>query len=548
MNPSKSHYKIRFLLIVLMMFITIVTGGSIILVNFVLETKQAEIDVTGKLRLISEDMNNLTESFLNHVRSRTFSIGKMMESSVINFNKPEQMINVGLEMLKNQNSFASIQLIDAASGTMIFVGRDAEEKIYAKTIAKDEKTHLFQTNLHGNLTSSEPKSDMVDKNAMDPREDLYYKIFRESKTPDWTEVNPTPKNGQQFEQQTFSYVYPVSRKDVFLGIVRIEIGLRDISHHLTSQGAKIGFDGGAFMLERKTDGKIIVIGHENHVHQFHHSPRELLLASDCTDHRVLALQKILNKYNAMNLDVFNFQTTMLEKAPDENGKLWNFAWTSVFPNRRPYWIIVTTARNDLLIADAWHHILASVFILGIIMLAGIFLAITIAKKLSRPLELISADITKVGKGEISARPTDQYKILEMFNLATGIEEMKTGLLSFRKYIPSDVVNQVVHSRKTAKMFVEKKTITVFFSDLKNFTSMAESMDPDVLIGILGEHLAFCSRIIQKNQGTIDKFIGDSVMAFWNAPAPVEEHATMACKAALECQVAMNSFNKANLSK
>ena len=66
--------------------------------------------------------------------------------------------------------------------------------------------------------------------------------------------------------------------------------------------------------------------------------------------------------------------------------------------------------------------------------------------------------------------------------------MKTGLLSFRKYIPSDVVRQVVHSRKTAKIFVEKKNITVFFSDLKNFTSMSESLDPDVLVSILGEHL------------------------------------------------------------
>ncbi|MEY4189717.1 MAG: hypothetical protein RIR17_453, partial [Planctomycetota bacterium] len=75
MTQVKSRFKIRFLLVMLMMFITVVTGGTIILVNFFLETKQAESDVNAKLRLISEDVNNLTEAFLNHVSGRTFSIG-----------------------------------------------------------------------------------------------------------------------------------------------------------------------------------------------------------------------------------------------------------------------------------------------------------------------------------------------------------------------------------------------------------------------------------------------------------------------------------------
>ncbi|NBV05533.1 MAG: hypothetical protein EBS08_07725, partial [Cytophagia bacterium] len=216
------------------------------------------------------------------------------------------------------------------------------------------------------------------------------------------------------------------------------------------------------------------------------------------------------KYSDSKLDIFNIPTTMSEKATDKRGKLWNIAWTSVFPNQKPYWIVVTAASNDLLMAEAYNHILASVFILGVIILGSVFLVFMIARKLSNPLELISADILKVGQWEITARPTDQYQVLEMFNLANGIEEMKTGLLSFRKYIPGDVVRQVVHSRKTAKIFVEKKNITVFFSDLKNFTSMSESLDPDVLVSILGEHLAFCSSIIHKNKGTIDKFIGDSV--------------------------------------
>jgi len=547
MRSEKSRFRIRFMLIAMVIFFTVITGGSMIFVNFLLETRQAERDVTGKLRLISEDVNNLTESFLTFVHGRTFALGKMMESSILDFKKPEQIINVGLEMLKNQTKFASIELIDANSGSMVFISRN-EENIFATTTYKDEKTSHFKSVIHENLSSNTPVKRLITAESVDPRESYYFKRFRESKAADWTEVNPSSNPAFRQEEQTLSYIYPVLIKDIFLGTVRIEIGLKDISNYLAAQGSKIGFGGAALMLERKTDGKIIVIGHENHVHEIHDSAQQSLLADDCKAPHVQALRKILNKRAMAGIDAFNSLTTMEDKDTDENGKKWNIAWTSVFPNRRPFWIIVTAARNDLLMADAWRHILGSMTILALIMFAGIIVVILVARKMSVRLEMMSSDIIKVSQGEITPQSTDGYRIIEMYNLASGIEEMKTGLLSFRKFIPRDIVNQVVHSRKTANMFVEKKTITLFFSDLKNFTSLAESLDPAVLIDILGDHLAFCSSIIQNNHGTIDKFIGDSVMAFWNAPSAVENHAAMACIAALECQAAMKTFNETNKTR
>jgi len=548
MNSEKSRFRLRLMLITIVIFFTVITGGSMIFVNFLLETRQAERDVTGKLRLISEDVNIHTESFITFVQGRTFALGKMMETSILDFNKPGQIIHVGFEMLKNQTRFTSIELIDAASGSMVFIARDSEDKIVATTIYKDEKTSLFQTTIHENLDYPNFLERLVDKNSMDPRAGHYFKMLSETKKPDWTEVSPPSTHAQKLNQETLSYVYPVMKKDVFLGMVRIEIGLRDINHYLALQGERIGFDGAALMLERKTNGKVIVIGHEHHIHQFHQSPEELLAASDCTDPHVQALGKILNKCALAGMDAFNSLTTLDDKATDENGRMWNIAWTSVFPHQKPYWIIVTAARNDLLMAEAWRHIFSSMIILLLIMGAGIILAIIIARKMSLRLEMMSSDLIKVSQGEITPQSTDDYRIIEMYNLASGIEEMKTGLLSFRKFIPRDIVNQVVHSRKTANMFVEKKTITLFFSDLKNFTSLAESLDPAVLIDILGDHLAFCSSIIQNNHGTIDKFIGDSVMAFWNAPSAVENHAAMACIAALECQAAMKTFNETNKTR
>jgi adenylate cyclase len=123
--------------------------------------------------------------------------------------------------------------------------------------------------------------------------------------------------------------------------------------------------------------------------------------------------------------------------------------------------------------------------------------------------------------------------------------MKSGLLSFRKYIPYKVVNQVLASRKTAEPFAEKKELTLFFSDLENFTTISESLEPDKLVKLIGDHLAMCTNIIQSLDGTVDKYIGDSVMAFWNAPEDCKNHELKACQAALACQEQMVLFNEKN---
>ena len=92
---------------------------------------------------------------------------------------------------------------------------------------------------------------------------------------------------------------------------------------------------------------------------------------------------------------------------------------------------------------------------------------------------------------------------------------------------------------------KRQELTLFFSDLENFTTISESLEPDKLVKLIGDHLAMCTNIIQALDGTVDKYIGDSVMAFWNAPEDCENHELKACQAALECQEQMVRFNERN---
>jgi adenylate cyclase len=114
--------------------------------------------------------------------------------------------------------------------------------------------------------------------------------------------------------------------------------------------------------------------------------------------------------------------------------------------------------------------------------------------------------------------------------------MKTGLSSFARYVPRDVVRTLLGSGGEARLAGELKTLTVFFSDIAGFTTLAEQMTPEALVELLGGYFDESTRILADKRGTVDKFIGDGIMAFWGAPAELpggaDEHAALACEAAV----------------
>ena len=89
---------------------------------------------------------------------------------------------------------------------------------------------------------------------------------------------------------------------------------------------------------------------------------------------------------------------------------------------------------------------------------------------------------------------------------------------------------------------EKRELTIFFSDIRSFTSISEAMDPQILIQFLNRYFTPMSDIVMQHHGMIDKYIGDAVMAFYNAPVDVEEHAYWACKSSLEMMAKLEELN------
>jgi adenylate cyclase len=114
---------------------------------------------------------------------------------------------------------------------------------------------------------------------------------------------------------------------------------------------------------------------------------------------------------------------------------------------------------------------------------------------------------------------------------------------FGTYVPPELVDEMVKDPDKYSMQAKNQELTVMFSDIRGFTSMSERMEPIALQQMLNEMFSQLTSVIRHNRGTIDKYMGDCVMAFWGAPVETPDHAQLAVKAALEMSLALRRMNQ-----
>ncbi len=119
---------------------------------------------------------------------------------------------------------------------------------------------------------------------------------------------------------------------------------------------------------------------------------------------------------------------------------------------------------------------------------------------------------------------------------------------FAQYVPAPVVARLVERPELMRLGGESREVTLMFTDLANFTSLSERLTPEQTVEVLTAYFNAMSPIIHRHQGTIDKFIGDAIMAFWGAPLDDTDHAEHAVRAALEMQQAMDRLRAGLLAR
>ena len=199
-------------------------------------------------------------------------------------------------------------------------------------------------------------------------------------------------------------------------------------------------------------------------------------------------------------------------------------------------IIVGLAAPEALFLDPIRENLRTALIVALVVLvAGFALALVLANTVARPLLEIADEMDRVAQFDLREPPADRSVFLEIDRMERSLSGMIRSLSSFAAYVPRDLVKTLVTTGQVARLEGRTKRITILFSDVAGFTSLSEKLAPNELVRKLGGYLSEMATVIGREGGTVDKFIGDGVLAFWNAPQDQADHAIRAVRAAMACQ-------------
>ena len=135
-----------------------------------------------------------------------------------------------------------------------------------------------------------------------------------------------------------------------------------------------------------------------------------------------------------------------------------------------------------------------------------------------------------------------YGILTAYQYYVSDWEKRKIRKSFSQYLAPSVLAEIERKGYDIELGGELRPVTVMFSDIRNFTPLAERLTPQALVSLLNDLFTILTQKILGRDGTVDKYIGDNVMAFWNAPLPIDGHERAAAKAALDMRAALGEFS------
>jgi class 3 adenylate cyclase/CHASE2 domain-containing sensor protein len=137
----------------------------------------------------------------------------------------------------------------------------------------------------------------------------------------------------------------------------------------------------------------------------------------------------------------------------------------------------------------------------------------------------------------------------LYNYATEGSQKRFIKSAFSQYLSPKVIEQIIHDPSQLKLGGEKREMTAIFTDVRSFSTISEALgDPTKLVELLNFYLTRMSDIILNNQGTIDKYEGDAIIAFFGAPIHMDNHAALACRAAINMKKAEEEINREALEK
>ncbi|SIQ65885.1 adenylate cyclase [Alkalispirochaeta americana] len=212
--------------------------------------------------------------------------------------------------------------------------------------------------------------------------------------------------------------------------------------------------------------------------------------------------------------------------------------------------VLSRISREVVLGAALAVVRQNLYLTGIVLVLSVLAVWFFSKTVSRPVMALVQGARQIQEGhfELSLQPStrDELGLLtESFvQMGQGLAERERIKDTFGKFVNKDIAEQALQGK--LELGGQRKTATIFFSDIRSFTAISEKLDPEAVVEFLNEYMTLMVSCVEKTHGVVDKFIGDAIMAVWGAPVSqgsAEADALLSVKAMLMMRKALLTFNQ-----
>ena len=323
---------------------------------------------------------------------------------------------------------------------------------------------------------------------------------------------------------------PILHNNNFIGSAGASITLNVLSEFLASHRAS---PNSATIIANPADGKVIAASDRQKSVRAVDGRLEIARLGNI-DHE--DAREAYRLHRQTNQDKFLFRSP-------RDGQEWSASFTRFPVSFGHRWEAIVLTPTDDFIGELKRTNRQIVIIIIALSAAELLLIYFVSRRLSRPIEGVSRELKSVEALSFDQPFMRPSRVREIEQLQSAAALLRNSLQSFCSFAPVDVVRGLIKSGIPLHLGVERRDMTILFADLQNFSTHAEQSTPDALLEQMSIYFEQVTTAISHEQGTVDKFIGDGIMAFWGAPVALPDHVLRGCAGAMRAVRRMEGVNE-----
>jgi adenylate cyclase len=466
----------------------------------------------------------------------------LAQRGMVQVDDPERLEEYFFDFLSVHTTVSMLNYGDT-DGNFVMVKRQPDGSLSTKRVRVAPERRVVWRHRDRGGPLEPPREEVEDPDdPYDPRTRLWYRGAVADRGLHWTGVYVFHSD----QQPGITAAAPHYGADGTLrGVLSVDIGLFDLSHFLAEQ-IQVGASGEAFLLDDRE--QLVAVRDVDALTMDDPAAgagaQRLRFLEESARPEIAALaaepqvRRFLDEVFAGGEPA---PLTLRYRVGDED-YVGTLLAIEVSATRR--WVTGVVAREDEFLGAARRANRNALFTAIGLALVALVIGVLVARVIARSLRRLVEESVRVRRLELTAGGA-RSSFREVDEVLGAFESMKAGLRAFEKYMPVRLVRQLLEKQQEPVLGGEDRTLTVLFSDIRGFSAISERLEPHALAHQLGRYLSAVTRCIQDRHGTVDKYIGDAVMAFWGAPQEVPDHPLEACRAALDVIDAIRVLQEAD---